>query len=435
MGPYKVLLQMAATYAQGFNNSSPVPVRILLDSDSQRSKLAPLKTETLDLNTFGDDRFTKQRCDLVKLSLRRREDDVKIYALCFPKICSPLSASLDVSLYPHLQGLVFADASVVDGSQPNIDILIGSDFYFEILTGEVLRGDSGPVAVNSKFGWVVSGPTLKRGEISDVSMANLVIEKMSSQNPYPDNKNDNELSCALRRVWDIESLGIQKDSVFQLYSGLKKNEPLLREYDNTIRQQIESKIIEECKESQDPEDCSHFLPHHGVIKQGRQTTKLRVVFDGSAKASNDDLSLNDCLQKGPNLVPHLFNTVIKFRGYPIGIIADIEKAFHEIQIASDDWRMLKFLRLDDIQRKEERKRTYKGKEDPRSGSISFVNFPLVLPRVLPSQLVPFVTTYQSTKKRSRRLCLCCVIPSTLTTLLVELIKIPKYYKFIALLKS
>ena len=209
-----VLLQMAATYAQGFNNSSPVPVRILLDSDSQRSKLAPLKTETLDLNTFGDDRFTKQRCDLVKLSLRHREDDVKIYALCFPKICSPLSASLDVSLYPHLQGLVFADASVVDGSQPNIDILIGSDFYFEILTGEVLRGDSGPVAVNSKFGWVVSGPTLERGEISNVSMANLVIEKMSSQNPYPDNKNDNELSCALRRVWDIESLGIQKDSEF-----------------------------------------------------------------------------------------------------------------------------------------------------------------------------------------------------------------------------
>ena len=89
--------------------------------------------------------------------------------------------------------MVFADASVVDGSQPNIDILIGSDFYFEILTGEVLRGDSGPVAVNSNFGWVVSGPTLERGEMSDMSMANLVIEKTSSQNPYPDNEIDNEV--------------------------------------------------------------------------------------------------------------------------------------------------------------------------------------------------------------------------------------------------
>ena len=348
-GPYKVLLQTAATYAQGLNDSSPVPVRILLDSGSQRSyvttalkerlKLAALKTETLNLNTFGDDRFTRQRCELVKLSLRGKEDDVEISALCFPKICSPLSTSLDVSRYPHLQGLDFADASVVDGSQQNIDILIGSDFYFEILTGEVVRGDSGPVAVNSKFGWVVSGPTLERGEMSDMSVANLVIEKIGSQNPYPDNENDNELSCALRRFWDIESLGIQDDAdrtreseflpdirfkeiegryeiqlpwknnctpksdsymmcskrLFQLHSRLKKDESLLREYDQTIRQQIDSKIIEECEKSQDTEDRSHFLPHHGVIKQDRQTTKLRVVFDGSAKSSNDDLSLIDFL--------------------------------------------------------------------------------------------------------------------------------------------
>lgn len=148
--PYKVLLQTAADYAQGFNDSSPVPVRILLDSGSQI--VAPLKTETLNLNTFGDDHFMKEQCDLVTLSLRGKEDDAEISALCFPKICSPLSASVDVSRYPHLQGLDFTDASVVDGSQPNIDILIGSHFYFEILTDEVVHGDSGPVAVDSKFG-------------------------------------------------------------------------------------------------------------------------------------------------------------------------------------------------------------------------------------------------------------------------------------------
>lgn len=69
------------------------------------------------------------------------------------------------------------------------------------------------------------------------------------------------------------------------------------------------------------------------MKQDRETTELRAVFDGSAKSGNDDLSLNDCLQKGPNLVPHLLDTVVKFRGYPIGIITDIEKAFHQTQIS------------------------------------------------------------------------------------------------------
>ena len=105
-----------------------------------------------------------------------------------------------------------------------------------------------------------------------------------------------------------------KIGLFPLHSRVKKDEPLLREYDHTIRQQIESKIKEECKESQDPEDCSDILPHHGVIKKDRQTTKLRVDFDGSAKSSNDDLSFTDRFQKAPNLVPHLFDTVIKFRG-------------------------------------------------------------------------------------------------------------------------
>ena len=57
----------------------------------------------------------------------------------------------------------------------------------------------------------MSIPTLERGEMSDMSVANLVIEKIGPQNPYPENENDNELSCALRRFWAIESLGIQDD--------------------------------------------------------------------------------------------------------------------------------------------------------------------------------------------------------------------------------
>ena len=76
-----------------------------------------------------------------------------------------------------------ADVNVVDGSQRNIDILICSDFDFEILTGEVVCGDSGPVAIKSKFRCVVSGPTLVRGEMSDMPVANLAMEKIGSQNP------------------------------------------------------------------------------------------------------------------------------------------------------------------------------------------------------------------------------------------------------------
>jgi len=36
-------------------------------------------------------------------------------------------------------------------------MLIESDFYCDIVTGDIRCGNEGPVAVNSKFGWLLSG--------------------------------------------------------------------------------------------------------------------------------------------------------------------------------------------------------------------------------------------------------------------------------------
>ena len=77
---------------------------------------------------------------------------------------------------------------------------------------------------------------------------------------------------------------------------------------------------------------------------------MRVVFDGSAKSDKSTASINKCLLKGPNLVPHLFDIVVKFREYPIAVVADIKKAFHQIQMIPEDRRMLRFLRFDGIER-------------------------------------------------------------------------------------
>ena len=91
----------------------------------------------------------------------------------------------------------------------------------------------------------------------------------------------------------------------------------------------------------------HYLPHHGVVWQHSSTTKLRIVYDGSAKAGKDECSLNDCLQVGPNFIPKLFNILIKFRSHPIAITADIEKAFLMVGISSLDRDFLRFLWLED----------------------------------------------------------------------------------------
>ena len=38
-----------------------------------------------------------------------------------------------------------------------IDIIIGNDYYGLLVTGEIIKGD-GPMAMKSKFGWLLSGP-------------------------------------------------------------------------------------------------------------------------------------------------------------------------------------------------------------------------------------------------------------------------------------
>ena len=57
----------------------------------------------------------------------------------------------------------------------------------------------------------------------------------------------------------------------------------------------------------------------------------------------DNLSLNDCLQTGPNLIPKLFNILVRFRLHPVVLVADIEKAFLMIGIAEGDRDKLRFL--------------------------------------------------------------------------------------------
>ena len=47
-------------------------------------------------------------------------------------------------------------------------------------------------------------------------------------------------------------------------------------------------------------------------------------------------------------MPNLFDTIVKFRRYPVGLVADVEKAFHQILIAPDDRKMLRFLWFDDV---------------------------------------------------------------------------------------
>jgi hypothetical protein len=122
---------------------------------------------------------------------------------------------------------------------------------------------------------------------------------------------------------------------------------LLQEYENIINEQKRNGIVEEVpiedrmENNKDKDNVGvHYMPHHGVIRTDRKTTKLRVVYDGSAKPNENKLSLNDSLRTGPNFIPHLFDVLLKFRWNPVALTADIEKAFLLISIDPSNRDML-----------------------------------------------------------------------------------------------
>jgi len=90
---------------------------------------------------------------------------------------------------------------------------------------------------------------------------------------------------------------------------------------------------------QGPGKVVHYLPAQAIAQEGRED---RVVYDASAKPKGG-LSLNDCLEKGPSLIPSLVTILIGFRNQAIALSADIEKAFLQIGIDESDRDAIHFL--------------------------------------------------------------------------------------------
>jgi len=113
----------------------------------------------------------KENLKSVKLfdsAWRRRLARMEFTLLAVRRICEPL-ARQPIAMCMEKE---LADSSEGE-DRMEIDVLIGSYYYWELTTGEMLRGENGPFAIHTKLGWVLSG-TVQSPELP-LSSVNLVV--------------------------------------------------------------------------------------------------------------------------------------------------------------------------------------------------------------------------------------------------------------------
>ena len=139
---------------------------------------------------------------------------------------------------------------------------------------------------------------------------------------------------------------LTKNRTENLIKKLRKDPELLKEYSNIIDEYIQEGILEEVPTIHKT-NAVHYLPHRAVVPEERETTKVRIVFDASAKYQNQ-FSLNDILDPGPCLLPYISDILIRFRLGKIGVAADTRKAFLPIAINKNDRDYLRMIWFDNL---------------------------------------------------------------------------------------
>jgi hypothetical protein len=341
---------------------------------ADRLQLDTSRRETINLAVFGDDSSQSQTFDVVHFAvITPKGQEIELV----PEISTPLQNLItrDLSNLPYLRHLTLAHPPSNEASF-HISILIGADHYWDLVEDHVVRG-SGPIAVASKLGYLLSGPALPTDYTNKVSAFHL-----STQ---PDAPVDD-----LPRLWELDMIGIEDPGQqtatdvtdlrnFQQYIRKADNEPgyiaklpwkldhqplptnyattaqrtrtMIRKlsegnraiYHRIIKDQENRGFIQHV--ATDDISTGHYLPHRAV-KKDSITTPIRIVYDCSAKANRNEPSLNDCLEKGPPLLNDLVGMLIRFRLHETAFVSDIEKAFLNITLDEEDRNFTKFLWLE-----------------------------------------------------------------------------------------
>ncbi|XP_018576158.1 uncharacterized protein LOC108914762 [Anoplophora glabripennis] len=235
------------------------------------------------------------------------------------------------------ENITLADPTFNSSSQ--IDLLIGASMFWELLcVGQIRIGADKPILQKSKFGWLFSGPiqlnlnnATVQCNLSTIGLERqlekfwkieefidhreLSLEENQCEQVFIEKTKLDESGRFIIELPTRESFvdfGNTRDSAKKHFLALEKrlgyNADLKQQYTEFMREyqafghmtKITDNDMPSVAELDENKHSVYYLPHHSVLKEASLTTKLRVVFDASAK-SETGLSLNYNLLTGPTI--------------------------------------------------------------------------------------------------------------------------------------
>nr|XP_058965776.1 uncharacterized protein LOC131792425 [Pocillopora verrucosa] len=408
----QVLMQTATVEVENLEKSGKQTIRLLLDTGSQRSYITeqladklqlPIKgSETLTVYTFNTSKPRQLQTPVTELRLLTKDgSSLHLRVNVVPKITGTLQrACFDRKKIEHLlKDITLADSIPTSKETASIELLLGSDYYCDIFSGDIQMKQVVPGLnlIASKLGWILTG-RIKCQEAQSapsISMLTYTSSPVSAHLAAQFNVQTlpTEQKPQLDDFWKLETLGISEpvsvndddqalqkfnDTVrfedgryqvtwpwkkespslptnYQLALGrlicltnrLAKNPEHLTKYDAVIQDQLHKGIVEIVPDEESVNTLKHYIPHHEIVTPEKTTTKIRIVFDASAKTKKGSQSLNENQHRGPIILEDLCGLLMRFRIDRVALIADVEKAFHQVGLQPEDRDVTQFLWLKD----------------------------------------------------------------------------------------
>ena len=370
----RVLLQTIRINIKGARGS--VSAILMLDTGSDRSYVSKriveqvrpkwISNDLLSYSAFGDQNPCKPiSCDVFNVLLSNDETCLnaqltEIPVIC-PQIACPPVPSDVFDVYPSVEA--------ISGQDVTVDVLISLDLYWKVMTSDLKVVGNGLVAQRSIFGWILSGTVPNsqpcsfvssslqlfsssvaarclwesEGTAMDLGTDVLVWENFENNISRVDGRYQVSLPWKEDRPDLLDNRRQAGQRLHYLDRKLNADESLKKCYDSVFTQYLDEDIIEFVPDDQiDSSNPVFYMPHRPVVKEQSASTKVRPVFDASARGYNG-VSLNDCLHAGPCLLPNLTSVLIRFRRWKIGISSDVTKAFLQILVHPDDRDVHRFL--------------------------------------------------------------------------------------------